>query len=105
MPQRAEWVGSRRAPRRNDGRDDHDAEHDRQRAREGDDVGRGDAKSTLTSRRLTPRAAAMPTFAFGFLAFGALPVLRNEYAKYPDIYFIEWTIVGMVIGLIYKPTP
>ena len=62
-------------------------------------------KSTLTSRRLTPTAAAMPTFAFGFLAFGALPVLRNEYAKYPDIYFIEWTIVGMVIGLIYKPTP
>ena len=25
-------------------------------------------------------------FAFGFLVFGALPVLREEYAKYPTVY-------------------
>jgi hypothetical protein len=25
-------------------------------------------------------------FAFGFLVFGALPMLREEYAKYPAIY-------------------
>ena len=25
-------------------------------------------------------------FAFGFLVFGALPLLREEYAKYPDVY-------------------
>jgi hypothetical protein len=25
-------------------------------------------------------------FAFGFLVFGALPLLREEYAKYPAIY-------------------
>lgn len=120
-------------------------------------------------------------FAFGFIVFGALPYLRNEYAKYPAVYrtqeslksvmpfgmlamfvailvlvamyaleyhggsglvegvrfgalvgvfavcsfvihnhvnlnigvaltvgqaiayFVEWTIVGIVIGLIYKP--
>jgi len=122
-------------------------------------------------------------FAFGFLVFGVLPLLRNEYAKYPAVYrtpedmtrvmpfgmaamfvamvvlaalyamayqggsglvegarfgalvatfavcafvvhnhvnlnmgrtltigqavayFIEWTIVGIVIGLIYRSTP
>ena len=25
-------------------------------------------------------------FAFGFLVFGALPLLREEYAKYPTVY-------------------
>jgi hypothetical protein len=25
-------------------------------------------------------------FAFGFLAFGALPMLREEYARYPAVY-------------------
>ena len=25
-------------------------------------------------------------FAFGFVVFGALPLLRNEYAKYPAVY-------------------
>jgi hypothetical protein len=25
-------------------------------------------------------------FAFGFLVFGALPLLRDEYAKYPAVY-------------------
>lgn len=127
--------------------------------------------------------ATVAYFAYGFVVFGALPMLRNEYAKYPAVYrtpedmkgvmpfgmvaifvsivvlvaiyslayqggsslleggrfgalvgvfavcafvvhnhvnlnigvaltvgqaiayFIEWTIVGVVIGLLYKPAP
>jgi hypothetical protein len=30
--------------------------------------------------------ATVAYFAYGFVVFGALPILRNEYAKYPAVY-------------------
>jgi hypothetical protein len=38
-------------------------------------------------------------FVVGGVVFGLVPVLANEFRA----YFTEWTIVGMVIALIYKP--
>jgi hypothetical protein len=38
-------------------------------------------------------------FVVGGVVFGLVPVLANEFRA----YFTEWTIVGMDIGLIYKP--
>jgi hypothetical protein len=40
-------------------------------------------------------------FAFGFLVFGLLPLLRNEYAKYPAVYRTQEDMKGvMPIGML-----
>jgi hypothetical protein len=47
-------------------------------------------------------------FAFGFLVFGALPLLREEYAKYPAVYrnqdgiksFMPIGIAAMFIAIL-----
>ena len=44
VPQRAQRIGPRRAPGRNERRHDHAAQDDGQRAREGHGVGRADAE-------------------------------------------------------------
>jgi hypothetical protein len=39
-------------------------------------------------------------FAFGFLVFGVLPLLRREYAKYPAVYRTQEDMKGvMPIGM------
>ncbi len=35
-------------------------------------------------------------FAFGFLVFGFLPLLRNEYAKYPAVYRTQEEMQGVM---------
>ena len=50
MPQRAQRIGSRRAPRWDEGRDDHDAQDEPQGTRERDGVGRTDAKERATEQ-------------------------------------------------------
>jgi hypothetical protein len=47
-----------------------------------------EALAVMNYPRLALAAAGgtVAYFAVGFLAFGLLPVLRNEYAKYPAVY-------------------
>lgn len=35
-------------------------------------------------------------FAFGFVVFGALPILRKEYAKYPAVYRTQDDMKGVM---------
>jgi len=35
-------------------------------------------------------------FAFGFLVFGLVPILRNEYAKYPAVYRTQEEMQGVM---------
>src|SRR5436305_1881974 len=40
-------------------------------------------------------------FAFGFVVFGALPILRREYARYPAVYRTQEDMKGvMPIGML-----
>ena len=58
-------------------------------------------------------------FAFGFIVFGALPYLRNEYAKYPAVYrtqesmrtvmpagmaamFVAMLVLAVLYGMAYR---
>jgi hypothetical protein len=73
--------------------------------------------------------ALVAYMALGAIIFAALPALKSEFLKYPAVYrgsfvlhnyvnlniglritvasaiayFIEWTVVGIVIGVIYRP--
>jgi hypothetical protein len=49
---------------------------------------------------LATLGATVALFAFGFLAFGALPQLREEFAKYPNVYRTRETMKDvMPIGV------
>jgi hypothetical protein len=40
-------------------------------------------------------------FAFGFLVFGALPLLRREYARYPAVYRTQDDMKGLMpVGML-----
>ena len=40
-------------------------------------------------------------FAFGFLVFGALPLLRREYARYPAVYRAQDDMKGLMpVGML-----
>ena len=50
---------------------------------------------------LAAAGATVAYFAFGFIVFGLLPLLRNEYAKYPAIYRTQEDMKGvMPAGMI-----
>lgn len=40
--------------------------------------------------------ATVAYFAYGFVVFGALPILRNEYAKYPAVYRTPESMKGVM---------
>jgi len=45
--------------------------------------------------------ATIAYFVFGFLVFGLLPLLRNEFRKYPAVYRTEEAMKGvMPVGLV-----
>jgi hypothetical protein len=68
---------------------------------------------------LAAAGATVAYFAFGFIVFGLLPLLRNEYAKYPAIYrtqedmksvmpagmiamFVSILVLVVIYGLAYQ---
>jgi hypothetical protein len=50
---------------------------------------------------LAALGATIAYFVFGFLVFGLLPLLRNEFRKYPAVYRTEEAMKGvMPVGLV-----
>lgn len=50
---------------------------------------------------LAALGASIAYFVFGFLIFGLLPLLRNEFRKYPAVYRTEESMKGvMPVGLV-----
>jgi hypothetical protein len=83
-----------------------------------------DPSRSMNPTRIGLAAAAgfVAYFAFGFVVFGVLPLLRNEYAKYPAVYrsqadiqrvmpfgmlamFVAMIVLAMIYAGLYRGGP